>query len=65
MNRAPAMIDPSPVSAGGSAGRIRVRKNAEPRNDSTSAMMASGAVNTCTSRPPTLGPPTNDSARLP
>ena len=31
MNRAPAMIDPLPSAAGGSAGRIQPRKNAEPR----------------------------------
>ena len=65
MNRTPAMTDPWPSSAGGSAGRIRLRKNAEPRNDSASAAMANGAVSTCTSTPPRLGPPTNDSARLP
>ncbi len=65
MNRAPAVTEPFPSSAGGSAGRIRPRKNAEPRNDSASATTANGAVSTCTSSPPMLGPPTNDSARLP
>ena len=65
MNRAPASTDPPASSAAGSAGRIRLRKNAEPRNDSASATMANGADSTCTSIPPTLGPPTNDSARLP
>ena len=44
MNRAPAVTDPSPSLAGGSAGRIRPRKNAEPRNDSASAATANGAV---------------------
>jgi hypothetical protein len=34
MNRAPAVTDPLSSLTGGSAGRIRPRKNAEPRNDS-------------------------------
>jgi len=42
MNRTPALTDPSLWSAGGSAGRIRPRKKAEPRNDSASAAMANG-----------------------
>ena len=65
VNRSPAVTAPLLSSAGGSAGRIRRRKNAEPRKDSASAMTANGAVNTCTSMPPMLGPPVNDSARLP
>ena len=65
MNRAPASTDPGPRSPGGSAGRIRLRKNAEPRNDSASAPMATGAESRSTSMPPRLGPPTNDMARLP
>ena len=43
MNRAPAVTEPGPSSVGGSAGRIRPRKNAEPRNDSASAATATGA----------------------
>jgi len=43
MNLTPAVTAPFPWSAGGSAGRIRPRKNAEPRNDSASAMTANGA----------------------
>src|ERR1700739_1648009 len=58
MNLTPAVTAPFPSSAGGSAGRIRPRKNAEPRNDSASAMTANGAVHTCTSRPPMLDRPT-------
>ena len=65
MNRAPARTEPWPSSVGGSAGRIRLRKNAEPRNDSASAAIAAGADSACTRIPPMLGPPTNDSARLP
>ena len=65
MNRAPASTGPPASSAAGSAGWIRLRKNAEPRNDSASAAMVTGADSTCTSTPATLGPPTNDSARLP
>ena len=66
MNRAPASRPPRPGGpVGGSAERIRLRNQADPRNDSASATTANGAVSHCTSRPPTLGPPTNDSARLP
>jgi len=65
MNRAPAVTDPSPSLVGGSAGRIRPRKNAEPTNDSTSAATANGADSSWTSTPPRLGPPANDNARLP
>jgi hypothetical protein len=65
MNRAPAVTEPSPSSAGGSAGRIRPRKNADPRNDSASATTANGAESACTSTPQMLGPPAKDSARLP
>ena len=66
MKRAPATSAPRPVaSVGGSAGLIRPRKNAEPRKDSASAASANGADSACTSSPPTLGPPTKDSARLP
>ena len=66
MNRAPASRPPcSGPDFGGSAVRIRLRNQADPRNDSASAATANGAVSHCTSTPPTLGPPTNDSARLP
>ena len=44
MNRAPAVTDPRPSSAGGSVGLIRPRKNAEPRNDSASAATGTGAA---------------------
>jgi len=43
MNRAPAVTEPSPVRSGGASfGRIRCRKNAEPRKDSASATIANG-----------------------
>ncbi len=66
MNRAPAVTEPFAVlsSADGSAGRMRRKKKADPRNDTASATMANGAENSCTSSPPMLGPPTNDSALL-
>ncbi len=66
MNLAPAVSEPLPGSAaGGSFGWIRARKHAEPRNEAASASTASGAVRNWTSAPPTLGPPTNENARLP
>src|SRR5579872_155684 len=67
-NRAPASTDPSDVEAdadGGSAGRIRLRKNADPRNDPASASTATGAVTNWTSTPPRAGPPRYENARLP
>ena len=66
MKRAPALRPPRRLawSGAGSAGWMRLRKNAEPRNDSASAASANGADRACTSRPPTLGPPTAASARL-
>ncbi len=65
MNRSPSVTPPLPSSAGGSAGSIRRRKNADPRNDSASATIAKGAVSSCVSSPPSDGPMTNDMARLP
>ena len=66
MYRIPAVTCPcSASSAGGSAGEMRASVKAETTNDTASAATAIGAENTCTSRPPRLGPPTNDSARLP
>ena len=65
MNRAPADSAPSPPPvAGASLGLIRRRKNAEPRKDKASAAIANGALSACTSRPPRLGPPTKEKARL-
>ena len=65
MNRAPADSASSPpFVAGASLGLIRCRKNAEPRKDKASAAIASGALSACTSRPPRLGPPTKEKARL-
>ena len=65
MNFRPAVTPSVPSAEGGSAGRIRLRKNAEPRYDSASATTAYGAVSASTSRPPTDGPPISDSDRLP
>ena len=66
MNRAPAASAPLPPSSVcASAGRMRARKKAEPRNDSASAATANGADSAWTSSPPRLGPATNDTARLP
>ena len=66
MNRAPADSAPRPPpAAGASAGLIRRRKNAEPRNERASAAIANGALSACTSSPPRLGPPTKENARLP
>ena len=53
------------LSVGGSAARSALSEKAEPRNESASATSATGADSSCTSRPPMLGPPTNESARLP
>ena len=66
MKRAPALSAPRwrSWSGAGSAGRMRPRKNAEPRNESASAASANGADRASTSSPPTLGPATADSARL-
>jgi hypothetical protein len=58
MNRRPAVTPPGARSAGGSAGRIRPRKNAEPRKDSASAAIAYGAVSAWASSPPADGPAT-------
>ena len=64
--RRPATTCPFVASSvGGSTGEIRPRKNAEARNEHASTTSVTGAVITCTSTPPTLGPPTNESARLP
>jgi hypothetical protein len=52
-------------SVGGSTGLIDPSANAEARNETASAMSAPGAESTWTSRPPTLGPPTYENARLP
>src|SRR5205823_11005740 len=66
MNRAPADSEPGPAAAAGASRiLIRRRKNAEPRKDRASAATANGALSACTSRPPRLGPPTKENARLP
>src|SRR5829696_4149398 len=64
--RTPATTCPSAASSvGGSTGEIRPRKKAEARNEQASTTSVTGAEISCTSTPPTLGPPTYDSARLP
>src|SRR5205823_13088285 len=66
MKRAPATMRPfSSVDAGGSIGSIRRRKTTETRNETASATSAYGAERSCTSNPPTGGPPTYEKARLP
>lgn len=65
MNRSPAVTPPVPSDDGGSAGWIEASWKADPRNDSASATTAYGAVSASTSRPPTDGPPMNDSDLLP
>src|SRR5262245_27740902 len=62
----PALRCPrSASSVGGSTGEIRLSANAEATNENESTTSAAGADRICTIRPPRLGPPTNDSARLP
>ncbi len=66
IKRAPATICPrSRADVGGSVGLMRRRQSAEPTKDIASASNATGAVSSCTSHPPMLGPITNDIARLP
>ena len=52
-------------SAGGSTGEIERSASAETTNEKASATSAIGAESTCTRRRPTLGPATNEKARLP
>jgi hypothetical protein len=66
MYRMPARTSPcSASSVGGSAGLIEWSESAEARKESESARSAPGAENSCTTRPPRLGPATNENARLP
>jgi hypothetical protein len=58
MNLSPAVAPPGARSAGGSAGRIRPRKKAEPRKDRASAAIANGADRAWASSPPADGPAT-------
>src|SRR5919197_2235795 len=64
--RRPALMCPlSASSVGGSTGLIELRVNAETTKETASAISAPGAESAWTRRPPTLGPPTNEKARLP
>ena len=63
--RSCSRVEPPSGSIGGSGERMRRRKTTDPRNDSASPSMASGAPKTWTSRPPIVGPPTEASDRLP
>src|SRR5437763_3357608 len=66
MKRTPATTWPSSSAAvGGSTGEMLPRKKADQRNESESTTRAYGAERACTSPPATLGPPTNEKARLP
>src|SRR5438094_8186519 len=66
MYLAPTARRPPPsASAGGSTGEMRLRENAETRNETASVTSVTGAESNCTRKPPRLGPPTNESARLP
>src|SRR5919197_4603949 len=66
MYRAPARRCPrAACSVGGSTGEIERSASADARNERASATSAPGADRTCTSRPPALGPPTKEAARLP
>src|SRR5437763_8404085 len=66
MNCQPALrCARSAGSVGGSTGEIRLSANAEATNENASTTSAAGAESTCTIRPPRLGPPTKESARLP
>src|SRR4051812_8327973 len=66
IQRAPAETWPrSAFSVGGSSGATRASEYADARYEHASTTSAIGAVSTCTSSPPRLGPPTCDSARLP
>ena len=66
MNLAPDAVPPRASRSGyGSSGLISQSDTAEARKETASAASANGAVMSCTSSPPRLGPPTNDIARLP
>src|SRR5205085_1907910 len=66
MNRTPATTCPlSPPEVGASSGSIPRRNHADPRNETASTASAYGADSACTRPPATLGPATNENARLP
>jgi hypothetical protein len=65
IQRSPTVTPPSSSSGGGSAGRIRRRSAPEPRNEKASRSSAPGAVRAWTRNPATVGPATNEKARLP
>src|SRR2546423_7086892 len=66
MYRMPAFKCPrSAFSVGGSTGEIDLRASAEATKETASTTSAPGADRAWTSSPPTLGPPTYESARLP
>src|SRR5690348_2685792 len=66
MYRMPAFRCPRPASSvGGSSGWIECIVQAETTYEKASTTSAIGAENTCTSKPPRLGPATYEKARLP
>src|SRR3954465_1279964 len=66
MQRMPDVMWPrSAGSTGGSSGEIERSVSAETTNETASTTSAMGAEKACTRAPPTLGPATNEKARLP
>src|SRR2546423_10205104 len=61
-SRTPPRLSASPT---GSSGGIRESIEAETRKENASARSAAGPESSCTSSPPTLGPPRKEKARLP
>ncbi len=65
MNRPAARNRGRSFEGGASRGAIRASCTAETRYDTASTSRATGAENTCTRKPPALGPTTFAMARLP